>query len=599
MERQALPPTPPATQTQPSPAAAPTIQDTDVEITTENRAPVIHPSAPTPVASSEEPVPDIRLEERQASSHTITAANTRESPPPQAIVIGTSAANSIQPFITPSSPKQTPPVITSPENDQSNVNEEVRQLTNQTSISQKTGPAGRKRVTVEIDRPSKRQRVSQSTDAGPRNKTKPPSKKTQTSNTISSLDVSTEQPTAATSEGEQAPSSSATTKRKSRQKRANTGVKTKSAKKPTDQAADQTTNQLPKKRGRPRKRKSREPTPEDAEDAVIAPSQVKMADLCKDTRKGKKSNRERELAKLEKANAARRKSARQAEQAEAEQDPQREGEEASTSIEIAATTAETPTAPKGRARPRARAVPTLRMVNGRMVVDEQSLQIDRHANAAEEEDVVEEVEENDLTRKVTSATWMKRERKEAWSEELTDRFYHGLSMFGTDFMIISKLFPGRSRRQIKLKFTKEERLDPQRIKDALVGPKEPMDLALLMSHTNVEYEDPAEFHKELEREAQEHADEQKRQEEQAQETLREKRAKNAAAIAANDSDAEGEASGAAAVEEGQEETAAGRRATRGKKATAASSKSTKATNRKKKPGYHGGGEEDEILGTIG
>lgn len=244
------------------------------------------------------------------------------------------------------------------------------------------------------------------------------------------------------------------------------------------------------------------------------------------------------------------------------------------------------------------------MVNGNIVVDDQSLQVDRHANAAEEAESVEEVEENDLTRRVTSASWSKRKKGEQWNEEMTDRFYQGLRMFGTDFMIISKMFLGRTRRQIKLKFTKEERIDPQRIQDALLGPREPMDLTVLTSNADVEYEDPAEFQRQLDQEAQEHAEEQIRLEEQAQETLRRKRAENAAAIAAGTENIGGNSNaadtGVSVPDTDQqvndnEQNTTGKRKGRGKKAV--SQKPTKP-KKKKMHSRFGGGEEAEIVGSI-
>ena len=64
-----------------------------------------------------------------------------------------------------------------------------------------------------------------------------------------------------------------------------------------------------------------------------------------------------------------------------------------------------------------------------------------------------------------------------WNDEETDRFYDALRMFGTDFFIISKMFAPKTRRQIKTKFVREERLDPTRVNDALMGKQTvPMDL---------------------------------------------------------------------------------------------------------------------------
>jgi transcription factor TFIIIB component B'' len=58
-----------------------------------------------------------------------------------------------------------------------------------------------------------------------------------------------------------------------------------------------------------------------------------------------------------------------------------------------------------------------------------------------------------------------------WTEEETELFYRGLSMFGTDFEIISKMFPGKQRRHVKLKYNREERHCPHRVTAAVVGIK--------------------------------------------------------------------------------------------------------------------------------
>ncbi len=44
-----------------------------------------------------------------------------------------------------------------------------------------------------------------------------------------------------------------------------------------------------------------------------------------------------------------------------------------------------------------------------------------------------------------------------------------LATFGSDFNTIATLFPSRTRRAIKLKFTREEKSDPGRIDAALKG----------------------------------------------------------------------------------------------------------------------------------
>jgi len=111
--------------------------------------------------------------------------------------------------------------------------------------------------------------------------------------------------------------------------------------------------------------------------------------------------------------------------------------------------------------------PQMRLVNGQLVLDEQSLQIDRRERDAVDDEPLEQVEESNLTRRVNNATWRNKERTERWDAEETNKFYGALSMFGTDFEMCSKMFPGRTRRQLKNKFTAEERRNPGRITQSL------------------------------------------------------------------------------------------------------------------------------------
>ena len=163
----------------------------------------------------------------------------------------------------------------------------------------------------------------------------------------------------------------------------------------------------------------------------------------------------------------------------------------------------------------------LRMVNGEMVLDEESARIDRQAEALEDANHRAQIEtEDDLTKKVTRMTWLEKKKRDPadrvpvykmksdpWSDDETDRFYEALSMFGTDFFIISKMFPPKTRRQIKLKFVREERLDGPRITRALSGDgSKPMDLSVYAEATGQEigdFRDPEELAKELELEGQE------------------------------------------------------------------------------------------------
>ena len=148
-----------------------------------------------------------------------------------------------------------------------------------------------------------------------------------------------------------------------------------------------------------------------------------------------------------------------------------------------------------------------KVVNGEIVADETTLTIDRPGQAAADIEAqlsgaVEE--ENDLTKRVNRLTHLNKRRRDPiesklptgklksdpWSEEETERFYEALKMFGTDFFIISKMFTPKTRKQIKLKFVREERLDPRRINDAVMGKSsKPMDLEHYARETGREVAD--------------------------------------------------------------------------------------------------------------
>ncbi|PGH03258.1 hypothetical protein AJ80_08724 [Polytolypa hystricis UAMH7299] len=236
---------------------------------------------------------------------------------------------------------------------------------------------------------------------------------------------------------------------------------------------------------KPRARRKRVATPENAESIEIVPTTVKMSDLCKDLRTGRKSKREIELQSMDWTEIARKKKEREERQKldgkSADATPDREAKR--DTAELASLGG-----------------PQMRIVNGEIVLDASSLQIDRHADAARNAEDMEEVEENPLTRRINAASFGRRTKVEIWDEELTDLFYRGLRMFGTDFMMISKMFPGRSRRQIKLKFSNEERRDPQRIKDTLLGPRELVDMEDYSQMTNTVYDDPRVIQRELDEE---------------------------------------------------------------------------------------------------
>ena len=277
---------------------------------------------------------------------------------------------------------------------------------------------------------------------------------------------------------------------------------------PRPRRASENSNGIRKQRT-PRHRK-RESTPDGAENVEITPTAMKMSDLCKDLRTGKMSKRESELRNMDVA---------EIEKKRARKDEKHDGKHEQTPIK------ENGGAPSERGDNAEReepkqAGPQMRVVNGEIVLDTASLQVDRHADAARNAGELEDVVENPLTRRVNQSTYGKRTKKEAWDEDATDLFYRGLRMFGTDFMMISKLFSSRTRHHIKLKFNNEERRHPERIKDTLLGPAESIDIATYSEMTNEAYDDPTVIQQELDEDKKRIEDQHAKEKEAQEELLR-------------------------------------------------------------------------------
>lgn len=107
--------------------------------------------------------------------------------------------------------------------------------------------------------------------------------------------------------------------------------------------------------------------------------------------------------------------------------------------------------------------------DGQLILDEESTIINRknpiksqEAIVEDEEDVVSRTNYDSFRRKPSGSP-------ARWSEEDTQKFYHGLTLFGTDFSIMeSILFSGsRDRSEIHKKFKREERINKKKIDIAL------------------------------------------------------------------------------------------------------------------------------------
>lgn len=115
-------------------------------------------------------------------------------------------------------------------------------------------------------------------------------------------------------------------------------------------------------------------------------------------------------------------------------------------------------------------VPQVKMgPDGQLILDEESTVIKRknplksqEAIVEDEEDVIGRTNYDSFRRKPSGSP-------ARWSEEDTQKFYHGLTLFGTDFSIMeSILFSGhRDRSEIHKKFKREERLNKKKIDIAL------------------------------------------------------------------------------------------------------------------------------------
>jgi len=264
----------------------------------------------------------------------------------------------------------------------------------------------------------------------------------------------------------------------------------------------------------------RSPTPEDAESQKVDQSQVTMGDLVKDLRIGRKFSRHDELLERQRMKKLKSKtngSSTPAAGADAE------GGGGSLPGSKAGTPAPTPGLPGGEAsssaptRPLTEGAPQFQIIDGQIVVNQSTLQFDRHAAAAREAGELEEEVEDDFTHHTTSSTYLKRQQKpNHWTAVETETFYRGLRMFGTDFALLCRMFPGKNRRHVKLKFNREERAHPAKVNAALVGEKTVgIDLEEYKSHTGLEYKSVGEIEAEQARVEEEFEAEQRRAEEEA------------------------------------------------------------------------------------
>ena len=121
--------------------------------------------------------------------------------------------------------------------------------------------------------------------------------------------------------------------------------------------------------------------------------------------------------------------------------------------------------------------PQVRVVNDKIVYDEEMAAVAAPSAIDDVEDELEYVEDDEHGKHLTSATYAKRSGSNRWNSEETEFFYEALAMCGTDFSMIQTFFPHRTRAQVKGKFKIEERTSPARVAQALKQRK-PFDASL-------------------------------------------------------------------------------------------------------------------------
>ncbi|KAI5465721.1 hypothetical protein BGZ63DRAFT_374356 [Mariannaea sp. PMI_226] len=289
--------------------------------------------------------------------------------------------------------------------------------------------------------------------------------------------------------------------------------------------------QQPKKRRTPNgeskpRRRARSITPEDSEAQVVDLQQLKMSDLTRDLHIGKKFSRHDELRERERKARLKSRLGDSSRDSSATPEP---GAKSDSPSALAVTKSDiaspgTPTGP-GAAPPASG--PQFRIVDGEIVIDQSSLAVDRHARAAAALGDMETVEENDFTRLITSNSFMNTSKLKGpniWTDSETELFYRGLRMFGTDFEIISKMFPGKQRRHVKLKFNREERHSPRRVNAALIGEKTVrMDIEEYKAFTGATFESVESIEAEHRKRQEDFEAEQKRIADEQAEIMRKKR----------------------------------------------------------------------------
>ena len=253
--------------------------------------------------------------------------------------------------------------------------------------------------------------------------------------------------------------------------------------------------------------RKRQHSPDNAEDLTITATELKMSELCKDRRQGRLSTREMRLRDRDKELAEQKKEAAQENARQQAQDfmdnpedtPRRAGTTEEAHQDNVGSPVRAPSQASNRNEDDGSATLVTKIVNGQIVPIESSYIIDRHeqANNVDPDDSASVIVEDDLTKRINSATYGKRRPSARWTVDMDELFYDGLRYFGMDFTMIQTLFPKKSRHQIKTKFIKEQRADLNFINQVLQDRKPVPDAEELQKRSGKRLREPSEVYEEL------------------------------------------------------------------------------------------------------
>ncbi|KAI7834499.1 hypothetical protein BX661DRAFT_174956 [Kickxella alabastrina] len=111
----------------------------------------------------------------------------------------------------------------------------------------------------------------------------------------------------------------------------------------------------------------------------------------------------------------------------------------------------------------------VRIVDGQVVIDTDSLVVNRSDMAGGTGEPLDVVDESARTQFTNSLTYVvQRTSRKRWKPEETEMFYQKLRIYGTDFQMLAAELPGRNRYDVRNKFKVEERKNGLRITETLL-----------------------------------------------------------------------------------------------------------------------------------